>query len=724
VATVEGWPWADANIGLRLDDLTVLDVDGAEGLASLAALEAEHGTLNPRARQRSGSGGLHYLFEGVNGLTKHLKFRPGLDLLTGPGCYIVVEPSVHATGGVYTWTGAPSPLTARRDNIELSAPPQWLLDAATNRKPKTAERVPADRVMGKALEKIQAGSGRNDAGLWLFAQLRDNGYSRDEALLHLRDWVTRANEATPGQDRYSIKEAEASLRSAYKREARDPWTEPEPEKESHADVLLRLCDDFEYFKSGPANDGYVRMGIGDHRELWRVDSKGTKVREVVTHRFLAQKGRAPRREALNTVVDTVMAKCGLGSKADVYVRFARSRDAIYLDMCDDQWRAIEVTKDGWRVVPDPPVLFRRGAGARPLPVPVKGGTLDPLRALVNAGDDSQWCLMLAWLVGAFLPQGAFSHLALHGEQGSAKSTTALVLQSMLDPSDAGLNSPPKDETDATVSALHCGTLCYDNLSGCRAELADVFCRFSTGQGYRTRTLYETLGVTVASVKLPILLNGIDSTVMRADLLERCMTLKLPRIMAQDRLTEEGVWDTFTRLHPGCLGALLDAVSTGLRNLPNTKLTDAPRMSDFCTWIVACEPALPWKPGEFLSAYRGKLESANSDLVENDSTASAIVEWAERSLQPGISMEFVAKDLLVCLNDITRDYPKDLRHWPASPEALAHRLPRLAPVLRAQGIEVRRLPRTSKARSRWEIRRPGPQLPLFIEPDAETIPEAA
>ena len=46
-------------------------------------------------------------------------------------------------------------------------------------------------------------------------------------------------------------------------------------------------------------------------------------------------------------------------------------------------------------------------------------------------------------------------------------------------------------------------------------------------------------------------------------------------------------------------------------------------------------------------------------------------------------------LLVQLNDVTRDAPKDMRHWPASPEALAHRLPRLAPVLRAQGIEVRR-----------------------------------
>src|ERR1019366_10518280 len=140
------------------------------------------------------------------------------------------------------------------------------------------------------------------------------------------------------------------------------------------------------------------------------------------------------------------------------------------------------------------------------------------------------------LVGAFLPQGAFSRLVLNGEQGSAKSTTALILLSMLDPSDAGLSAPPKDETDATVSAMHAGILAYDNLSGCRADIADVFCRFSTGQGYKTRTFYENLGVTVASVKLPILLNGIDASVMRGDLLERSITLKLPVVTSKTRLT--------------------------------------------------------------------------------------------------------------------------------------------------------------------------------------------
>jgi hypothetical protein len=89
---------------------------------------------------------------------------------------------------------------------------------------------------------------------------------------------------------------------------------------------------------------------------------------------------------------------------------------------------------------------------------------------------------------------------------------------------------------------------------------------------------------------------------------------------------------------------------------------------------------------------------------------------EQSTSPGTGQLVTAKDLLIALNEITHEWPKDLRHWPLSPEALAHRLVRLAPVLRAQGIEVRKWPRTNKARSRWEIWRDAPQgylLPRFI-----------
>jgi hypothetical protein len=309
---------------------------------------------------------------------------------------------------------------------------------------------------------------------------------------------------------------------------------------------------------------------------------------------------------------------------------------------------------------------------------------------------------------------------LQGEQGSAKSTTARILQSLLDPSDAGLSAPPRDETDATVSALHAGILAYDNLSGIRADIADVFCRFSTGQGYKTRTLYENFGVSIAAVKLPVLLNGIDSAVMRGDLLDRCINLKLPRISPENRRTEQGIWADFAALHPACLGALLDAVSVGLRNLPNTTLKNAPRMSDFCTWVTAAEPALLWKPGQFIEAYITGMKAANSDLAENDSVACALLEWAEK-ISPGGGIQVTSKDLLLRLNDAMRETPKDLRHWPASPEALAHRLVRLAPVLRAQGVEVRRLARTTKARSRWEIWRKSPQGLLALAEGEQEAP---
>ena len=718
----EDQPEAGIGLHMGLNGISCLDSDPRNG-GDFQALQHDHGELDWTCVQASGrgDGGQHVLMRAPDeSLGAPGKPGSGFDYLCG-NKIIVVEPSPHFASGLrYKWSSKVNPSNTHKDELLrlLSNPPTWLFEKSKSKESAkekfsqpAADRVPVDRITAMAVDKVRSGEDtRNNTGYWFFCQLRDNGYSKDEASLTLREWVRLANEATLGQVRYTQEEAKATLKSAYKQDAREPWGEGG--KPSHADILLKLTDDFEYFRSGPANDSFVRVQMGDHREVWQVDPKSPRVREILTHRFLLQEDRAPSREALNVAIDTVLAKCGAGPKVDVHIRFARSREAIYLDMCDDQWRAIEVTADGWRVVTDVPVLFRRGAGARPLPLPVKGGTLEALRPLLNCGDDSQWFLMMGWLIGAFLPQGAFCHLVLNGEQGSAKSTTALILQSLIDPSDAGLSGPPKDETDATVSALNAGILAYDNLSGCKAELADTFCRLSTGQGYKTRTFYENLGITIASVKLPVMLNGIDSTVMRGDLLERSIILKLPLVTSKTRLTERGIWADFAGLHPGCLGGLLDAISTGLRNLPHTTLTDPPRMSDFATWVVACEESLPWNPGRFIAAYRGKMEDANRDLAENDSVASALVEWTEQNITQGCGARVTAKDLLIALNDLTGEVPKDFKSWPLSPEALAHKLVRLAPVLRSQGIDMRRLPRTKKSRSRWEIWREGPQPLLF------------
>jgi hypothetical protein len=83
-----------------------LDVDGPEGVLSLAALEAVHGPLPPTLRQRTGSGGYHYFFQHPGG-GRRVKnsvraLGPGLDV-RGDGGYVVIAPATHWSGGVYEW---------------------------------------------------------------------------------------------------------------------------------------------------------------------------------------------------------------------------------------------------------------------------------------------------------------------------------------------------------------------------------------------------------------------------------------------------------------------------------------------------------------------------------------------------------------------------------------------------------------------------------------------
>ncbi len=339
LGTVEQWwaQWPTANLGLRLDNLIVLDVDGPEGMASLDALEQEHGQLDRRAYQHTGSGeGLHFLFEAVPGIEKRVKFQPGLDLLTGSGSLIVVEPSLHASGYRYKWDGQSSPLSMHRDEISLTVPPGWLLEAAADRKPKLAtratrppaERTPLADILRGALDRLRAGAGRNDAGLWLFCQVRDAGYARAEAVQLVREWVSRANEAQPGEHRYTMHEAEASLSSAYKRDPRDPWEDPEGGKRpTQIKTLEELSSDIDLFHS-PKGEAFARVPVKDHTECCAVESKALK--GILTSRYFRAKNATPGRDVLQSYVDLLCARAKYdGPERETYLRFAHVEHSAY-----------------------------------------------------------------------------------------------------------------------------------------------------------------------------------------------------------------------------------------------------------------------------------------------------------------------------------------------------------------------------------------------------------
>lgn len=145
----ERWPLA--NVAVRpLPGLAVLDVDPRNGGASaLAALTRDHGALPRTWTAATGGGGLH-IWVGYGGPLR-VALVPGVDLKSVKG-YLLVEPSVHASGRVYRWL-----------NAEPVAPaPGWLrrlLDP-----PKRPALPPAARAAAPGTSKAVDGLVRAVAG--------------------------------------------------------------------------------------------------------------------------------------------------------------------------------------------------------------------------------------------------------------------------------------------------------------------------------------------------------------------------------------------------------------------------------------------------------------------------------------------------------------------------------------------------------------------------------
>ena len=204
----------------------------------------------------------------------------------------------------------------------------------------------------------------------------------------------------------------------------------------------------------------------------------------------------------------------------------------------------------------------------PLPMPKRGGSLanSALRELRPMTTPSL-CLC-GFISTCFLADGPFPLLVLTGVQGSAKSTTARVLKSLIDPERVKDRSALRDTRDLAIWACGSRLLLCDNLSGLPDWLSDAFCRLATGGGFGTRTLYENDEETIFSAKRPIILNGIEDVATRGDLLERSIVLRHPAIAEADRKLEADLWADFDEAKPRLLGAILDRVSTGLKALPS------------------------------------------------------------------------------------------------------------------------------------------------------------
>jgi hypothetical protein len=442
-------------------------------------------------------------------------------------------------------------------------------------------------------------------------------------------------------------------------------------KESKATQLVKLAlaEGAELFHS-PSGEAYATVPIDGRRETWPVKTK--TIRRWLARLFYLAREEAAGAQAIQDALAVLEGKALFdGLEHPVHVRTAAHDGLVYLDLADPEWRCVEITENGWRVMADPPVRFKRARGMLPLPTPVGGGSLEELRPFLNYATEDDFRLMVAWLVMALRPTGPYPILALHGEQGSGKSTAAEALRMLVDPNEALLRPPPRDERDLVIAGSNGRIVALENLSVVPQWLSDALCRIATGSGFATRELYTDADEAIFSVQLPIVLNGIVEVVTAGDLQDRSIVLMLPTI--EEYASEDDLWQAFELAQPRILGALLDVVSHAMANEPTVKLDSLPRMADFGRFTAAACPALGWDVDEFLAAYADNRAKANETTLD----ASPLVA-PMRSLG---EFEGSVTSLLEELVAIVGDGAARSKVWPKSPSALSAALRRLAPNLR-------------------------------------------
>ena len=172
------------------------------------------------------------------------------------------------------------------------------------------------------------------------------------------------------------------------------------EKEKQADALIRIGKEAELFQA-PDGTLWARFETNGHFETWQIRAKGSGFRRWLVNRFYIETESAPSATAVQAAVEVLEAEAQFGEKRktrEVFTRVGEHLGSIYLDLGDDSWRAVEISANGWDVVNNPPICFRRASGMLPLPEPARGGTLRLLDGFLNLGGEQDRRLILSWLI--------------------------------------------------------------------------------------------------------------------------------------------------------------------------------------------------------------------------------------------------------------------------------------------------------------------------------------
>ena len=598
-------------------------------------------------------------------------FGPGIDI-RGDAGYAVLPPSKHNSGNLYQWEAGCSPT-----EIEVAEMPEWMTKAITQKDKNSAKKLwqkdPSEIIEG----------GRNEAAASMAGKILSSNISEEKGWNEFTTWNTKITKPLPEEELRSVWNSVKK----YNNQNRSQNTPEKKEKKSQTERLLEIVESKNIvFFHDERNNGYLHIQINDHKEVW--PCRGRDLKDWLSNQFWIAEHNSPSGESIRSVTATLEGKARFeGEQINLSNRSATRDTEIWYDLTNNLWQAVKITTEGWEIISEPPILFRRYSHHKAQIVPIHQGDANLIFNYVNITKQKQRLLLLVYVISCFVPEIAHVILIIFGSQGSAKSTLSKILRRIKDPSLLEVASLPKSTQELIQILDHNDFIFFDNVSHISEEISDLLCKAVTGSGFSKRILYTDDEDHICSFKRCIGINGINIVSTRADLLERSLLVELDRIESHNRKSEKEINDKFERDLPIILGGIFDVLVKAMKKRSEINLTDLalPRMADFALWGCAISEALGFTKEEFLSAYKENIVQQTWTALNENVVGSAVLAFMENKTE----WDGTASELLQQLT--TTAYVEDInifeKYWPKASNFLTRRLNELKVPLKEAGITI-------------------------------------
>lgn len=365
--------------------------------------------------------------------------------------------------------------------------------------------------------------------------------------------------------------------------------------------------------------------------------KDEKLKTYLAHLLYDAEKKAMGADAIASALLILKYDAGQGKQYTLFNRVAPDSSgdgSIWLDMADSRNRAYHITKEGWTIEENIPILFRRYAHQQPLREAVKGGDAWKLLEYVNVGSskseysEHKKLLLMVQIASDIIPEIPHSINAMYGFPGSHKTTAQRFIRQTIDPSSVPVLRMPRDENAALQNLDHHYMPVFDNLDSIPKWFSSMLCCAVTGAGQESRALYTDDDSFIRNFRRCVLINGVNLPAQKGDLLNR-ITIHQAEPEPNSRRTEKDLNESYEKTQPEILGGLLDAVSKSLKIIETIKPNTEFRLADFTTWGCALAEALGKSSADFILAMRENLESQNTADIENNVCADAFLSYCSK-----------------------------------------------------------------------------------------------